>query len=94
MARIVFIIILAIHGLIHVLGFLKAFNYADIKELTLPISRIFGVFWLLTFLLFLAASILYAIKSNYWQHIAIIAVLVSQILVLLFWQDSKFGTIP
>ena len=32
-------IITLIHGLIHLMGFTKAFNYAEINQLTQPISK-------------------------------------------------------
>ncbi|MDZ4699304.1 MAG: hypothetical protein SH809_06345 [Rhodothermales bacterium] len=42
-----FLVVLVLHGLIHVMGFAKAFGYAEIPALTLPISRGQGVLWLL-----------------------------------------------
>jgi hypothetical protein len=41
--KIVFIIIVLLHGLIRMFGFLKAFNFRDFKELTLPISKPIGI---------------------------------------------------
>ncbi len=38
--------VLGVHGLIHPMGFLKAFGYADLPELSQPISRAWGVGWL------------------------------------------------
>jgi hypothetical protein len=32
------IVIILLHGLIHLMGFVKSFGLADISELTLPIS--------------------------------------------------------
>jgi hypothetical protein len=39
-------ILLAVHGLIHFMGFAKAFGYAELPQLTLPASRAMGVVWL------------------------------------------------
>ena len=75
------------------MGFIKSFGFAEIKELSLPISKIFGIMWLTAFLLFLATIILFVLKSNCWRLLAIVAVLFSQILIVSFWQDAKFGTI-
>ena len=44
--RIVFLIIVVFHGLIHVLGFAKAMGFKEVKELTLPISIPIGFVWL------------------------------------------------
>jgi len=76
------------------MGFVKAFNFGAIKELTQPISKSLGLIWFLTFLLFIAALIQYLIKNEFWWLTAIIGILVSQALVITFWHDAKFGTIP
>ena len=36
-------VLLAVHGLIHLMGFAKAFGYAELPQLTQPISREMGV---------------------------------------------------
>ena len=82
------------HGLIHLLGFAKAFGLADIKQLTQPVSKSFGVFWLASFFLFAIVAVMYASKSGCWWLLGLIAVLISQVLIFCFWQDAKFGTIP
>ena len=35
-----------VHGLIHLMGFAKGFGYADLPQLTQPISRAWGLAWL------------------------------------------------
>jgi len=94
MTRIIFVIIIGFHGLIHLMGFVKAFNFAEIKELTQPISKSLGLIWFLVLLLFIATLIQYLIKNEFWWLTAIIGILVSQALVITFWHDAKFGTIP
>ena len=44
---VVFAVVLVVHGLIHVLGFVKAFGLADLPQLTQPVSPSLGVLWLL-----------------------------------------------
>ena len=39
--------LLLLHGFIHLMGFAKAFGYAEMPQLTQPISREWGVVWLL-----------------------------------------------
>lgn len=94
MPKTLFSLLLLLHGAIHVLGFVKAFNIATLKELTLPISKSQGLLWLLTFILFCFTLVQYLMKGKYWWLIAIIAVIVSQVVIILFWNDAKFGTIP
>ena len=43
--------LLIVHGLIHGMGFAKAFGYASLPQLTQPISRGMGVVWLIAGLL-------------------------------------------
>jgi len=94
MTRIIFIIILGVHGLIHVMGFVKAYNIAEIKELTLQVSKSMGIIWLITFTLFSAALIQYSLKNEFWWITATAGILVSQLLIITFWKDAKFGTVP
>lgn len=87
-------VIAIIHGLIHLLGFVKGFEIREVKELTLPISKPMGIIWLSAAVLFLLYAILYKANSHYAWLSGLIAVVVSQVLVILFWQDAKAGTLP
>lgn len=91
--RIVFLIIVVLHGLIHLLGFVKAMGFKEVKELTLPISIPIGFVWLSAAVLFFFYGIFYAANSKYALFFGIVAVVVSLILAIAFWQDAKFGTI-
>jgi predicted nucleic acid-binding protein len=93
MARYVFILLIAIHGLIHFMGFAKAFNYGNITQLTKNISKQAGMFWMLTALLFIATAILFLIKKDVWPIAAILATIISQVLIIMVWKDAKFGTV-
>lgn len=92
--KIAFLIIVLLHGLIHLLGFVKGFELKEVKELTLPISKPFGVVWLAATILFLPYGVLHLLNSKYSWLIGLIAVILSQVLIILFWKDAKFGTIP
>jgi hypothetical protein len=91
--KIIFIIIIAIHGIIHLFGFLTAFNIAEFKALTQIISKPLGLLWLAAFILFTISATLFTISNKYWWLMAIIAVVVSQILIFYFWKEAKYGTI-
>lgn len=90
--RYAFAILMSLHGLIHLMGFVKAFYLTDINRQVLGISKPIGALWLLTFILFIIASSQF-FNSKKWFYIAFIAVLVSQILILLAWKEAKFATI-
>ncbi|MCS5491657.1 DUF6544 family protein [Algoriphagus limi] len=88
------ILIAILHGLIHLLGFLKAFKFAQIEQLTAPISPALGWVWLLGTILFLVFAILGFLENPSAGYFGILAVLISQVLIFSVWQDAKFGTIP
>lgn len=91
--RIVLISLLLIHGIIHLFGFLKAFNLVHFNAIQQNISKPFGLVWLIsaTLLLITAISILFNFKW-FWV-IGVVAVLISQGIIIYYWSDAKFGTI-
>ena len=91
--KFVFGFILLLHALVHLMGFAKAFQLANINQLTQSIPKPIGMLWLFTALLFVVTLILFLLKKEWWFIIAIVAVIVSQILIILYWQDAKFATI-
>lgn len=92
--RIAFLVIVIIHGLIHLLGFVKAFGYREIKELSLPISKPIGLLWLAAAVVVILYGVLYISNNKYSWLFGFVAIVVSQILVVIFWKDAKFGTLP
>lgn len=88
--RIVLSVILVLHGLIHAMGFAKAFDYAKLEQLKLPISRPMGLLWLVAGLLTVGAA-LAPWRSFYW--ICVPAIVLSQIAICSSWSDAKFGTL-
>lgn len=91
--KISIIIVIILHGLIHLLGFTKAFGFYHAKQLTQPISKSLGLLWLLAFLLCLLAVLLFISKNSYWWMMGFAAVIISQWLILSVWQDAKYGTL-
>ncbi len=88
-----FVALVALHGLINGLGFVEAFNIVNTDQLTIPISHVIGVFWLMAAILFLLAAIIFALGKSWWGFVMILAVLFSQILIISSWSDAKAGTI-
>ncbi len=85
--------LLVIHGLIHLMGFAKAFGYAELAALTQPISRSLGALWLLAALMFLATAAVYLGGVRGWWALGMVALVVSQGLVFVSWTDARWGTI-
>ena len=61
---------LAVHGLIHLLGFGKAFGLARLPQLTQPIGPLVGLLWLMAALLFLAAAASTFVWLRWWWALA------------------------
>ena len=91
--KIIFAIILIIHGLIHIMGFTKAYACTKTAQLTKDISKPMGIIWLIVALLFVVAAILLLFKNDGWLIPGVVAIIISQILIFSVWQDAKFGTI-
>ena len=93
MLRIIFALVLLLHGLFHLMGFAKAYRYAEITQLSGEYSRSAGFFWLLSALLFTASVLFFFLKKDWWWMAALPAVLISQMLLFGQWKDARFGTI-
>lgn len=93
MIKEIFVSIVVIHGLIHLMGFVKAFQLAEISQLTQDIPKPIGLLWLISALLFITTAI-FLLKNDYWWWmIAVPAIVLSQLLIIMYWQDAKYGTI-
>jgi hypothetical protein len=89
-----FLLFILFHGLIHIIGFLHAFRIAEISHLTIEISKPIGIIWLMTTILFVIVAFLWFFQVDWWWLPAFVCIFSSQILIILTWHDSKFGTIP
>jgi hypothetical protein len=92
MARYIISILLFLHGIIHIIGFVKAFSLAPVPQVTKLISKPHGILWLLAALLFVLAAILCTLRKDWWMF-AVPAIILSQYLITSIWADAKFGTI-
>jgi hypothetical protein len=91
--RLVLVAVILVHGLIHLMGAVKGFGWADVSSLKQPISRSIGAVWLAAALLVLAAGVLLALQAPWWWAVAMVAALVSQAVILTSWNDAKAGTL-
>src|ERR1700694_1105338 len=86
-------VIIVVHGLIHLLGFVKAFRLAELAQLSQSISKPAGLLWLLCAILFVASGFLLLAKRESWWLLAAPALLISLGLIVANWGDAKFGTV-
>ncbi len=84
--------VLVVHGLIHLMGFAKAFGYADLPQLTVPMSRASGVAWLLASGLMLAAALTFGAGVRQFWMVGAVALVVSQVVIAGAWHDAWAGT--
>lgn len=85
--------VLVLDGLIHLLGFAKAFGYADLPQLTQPISRTWGLAWLAAAGLVLASAVAFGLGTRRFWGIGLVAVVVSQVVIVMAWRDAWAGTL-
>jgi hypothetical protein len=82
---------LFVHGLIHLLGFAKAFSFAELPQLSQPISARVGVLWLIAAALFVGAAVSLFVWPRAWWVIGALAVVLSTAVIVPSWTDAKFG---
>ena len=92
MLKFLFAFLLLVHGLIHFMGFAKAFKFGDLPQLK-ETSITAGITWLITALLFMIAVVLFLLHKNSWPLVLLVAVFISQVLIILVWKEAKAGTI-
>ncbi len=85
--------VILIHGLIHFMGFAKAFEFAELPQLTQPVSESLGIVWLAAGFAMLLAGALLIISPRAWWVMGLVAVLLSQITIISSWDDAKFGAL-
>jgi Family of unknown function (DUF6544) len=87
------IVLLVVHGLIHFLGVVKGFGWAEVGALTEPIGAGAAVVWSLASVLVLATAVMLVVRApSWWWAVAAAAALVSQVAILTSWTDAKAGT--
>ena len=85
--------LLFVHGLIHLLGVVKAWRLAELPQLSQTISPMFGWLWLAASILFCAAAICLVLYPRRWWFIAGLAVVISTAAILPSWGDAKYGAV-
>lgn len=101
MLRTLFAMLLFVHGLLHVLGFLKQWQLATVSQLSGKAlislsdetSKLLGLVWLLSCLGFLLAMVSCLLQRDWWLIVAAISVVLSQSLIIIYWSDAHAGTL-
>jgi uncharacterized protein DUF6544 len=90
--RWIVVVLMAIHGLIHLMPTAKGFGWVEVTELDEPIGAAEGVAWLLAAVLVLASAGLLAMRVRPWWIVAAVAAAFSQTVILTSWGPAKAGT--
>ena len=92
--RTALLILLLLHAAIHFIGTAKAFDWAKLDAFSQPVSKYAGLAWGLAGILLILSTLLYASSARYWWMLGFVSLVLSQILILRFWSDARWGTIP
>ncbi len=93
MMKYIIVALLVVHGLIHLLGFVKAFDLAQPPQLQVAITRPMGILWLVAALMLVGGAGMILLAGQWWWMPAALGVVLSQILIFTTWNEAKAGTI-
>lgn len=86
------LVLISIHGFLHLLGFVKAFKLARLAQMPHPISKVNGVFWLIAACLVIATGFMFYFFVDGWWAVGIASVAVSEYVILTDWEDAGLGS--
>jgi len=87
------LLVIVLHGLIHLLGAAKGLGWADVSALKDPIGTVAGLGWLAAAALLLVTAVLASRHVDGWWWVAVPAVVTSQIVIIMSWSDARTGTL-
>lgn len=93
------IVVVVVHGLIHLLVAVRGFgwadvpHWADVPQLSAGISIALGAAWFAAAALVIAAGVLLVIRVRWWWVVGAVAVVISQGVIVTSWTDAKVGTV-
>jgi hypothetical protein len=103
--EIAIVLLLAVHGLVHLIGFLATWGLARPDSVSRaptnlfhatfgsPFAQLLGLVWLVALAAFLTAAVLLIGDDAAWRFIAVAGVGVSMPLVALWWRDAPIGAV-
>ena len=97
--------LLAIHGLIHGMGFVGTWGLAEFRGVSrVPthliharpedgVVRVLAVVWLVALVLFVAAAVLLVGDRGAWRIMAVAATAISMLPIALWWAEAPMGAV-
>jgi hypothetical protein len=92
--KLLFVLFLGLHGLLHLLGAGKGLGLAEVPQLTQPISQPAGLLWLSAAVLLVGAAVSLVVLPKWWWVIGLGALVLSQLAISTSWADAGYGTVP
>jgi hypothetical protein len=100
-SRVALAALLIVHGAIHVIAPLVLWDLAEFRDIdgepTVAMSATsadaFGVVWFVVLAAFVAAGVAVLARRGWWVPVSLVSVVVSQILIVLWWDGAWRGTI-
>lgn len=93
MIRYLFLALLLLHAIIHFKGFARTLKNDNSAGFVKPVPGNQGWLWLLAAILFVLAGILLITNEKSWMISAFAGLLLSQLLIVINWRDTKWGSI-
>lgn len=86
--------IIGIQAALHIHYFLHSIGVRySVLAITSPVSKAFGMVWLVTAVLLLLAVVLILARVSFWWMFAFIAIVLSQLLIIYCWKEFWWGTL-
>jgi hypothetical protein len=86
-------VVVMVHGAIHFLGAAKGLGWTKVSQLVEPISTGLGAVWLVAAVVTIATGLLLVTRVRWWWIVGVVAVVISQMVIVTSWADAKVGTI-
>ncbi len=86
------LILITIHGLLHVLGFVKAFRLAPMPQMPHPITKTNGILWLVAAFMIMTCGVMFYTFTEGWWILGLASVAVSEYVIIKDWEDAGLGS--
>lgn len=93
-AKISLVSIVALQLFFHIIVFSDSFGLADMPYFAEQIAIPLGILWVISSLLFILFALSYIFDKSWCWIAAIDAVTLSQLLIIISWNEAWFGTLP
>lgn len=99
--RVALAALLIVHGVIHIIAPMVLWGLAEFEDIdgepTVAMSTtsadVLGAVWIVVLAAFVAAGMAVLARQGWWVPVALVSAVVSQLLIVLWWEGAWRGTI-